>query len=246
MEQRTLSKIRAILSLNFISSKQRSSEKHLCGWWTHLFLMPLVNKLLLTQRGSSISLCKYLFLIEIDLLILQRDTCCHSQGQTTKKLLHHPYKHDCDNIALSFFCLVSSLVEPNRHQMTQEPYTMLLQQPKAVLKLPLISFLGIQSRLLHKMWLSVCLPEIHTHTHTVIGVFFFPCGRYSHSAWFIHSWIAALGRQAHHVNAEPARSSTLGVFCATRHCPSRSRFVRLLRAEPAALNGIPMKSGVTR
>lgn len=44
----------------------------------------------------------------------------------------------------------------------REPWSMLLQQPGTVLKLPLISFLGIQSWLLRKMWLSVPL----THTHT--------------------------------------------------------------------------------
>lgn len=80
----------------------------------------------------------------------------------------------------------------------------LLWQPGTALKLPLISFLGIQCWRLHKMWLS-CLS--HTQSQG------FSCSRLSHSAWFIHSWIAALDLWLHHVNATPCNLPHLARVC---------------------------------
>lgn len=44
-----------------------------------------------------------------------------------------------------------------------ELQSMLLRQPGTVLRLPLTSCLGMQSRLLHKMWLTLSLSLSHTH-----------------------------------------------------------------------------------
>lgn len=69
---------------------------------------------------------------------------------------------------------------------------MLLWQLGSVLKLPLISFLGIQCRLLHKCdYLLLSCTQSQG----------FSCGRISHLAWFIQGWIASLDLWSHHVKA---------------------------------------------
>lgn len=50
-----------------------------------------------------------------------------------------------------------------------ELQSVLLRQPGPVLRLPLTSCLGMQSWLLHKMWLTLFLSR--THTHTLTGLF---------------------------------------------------------------------------
>lgn len=118
----------------------------------------------------------------------------------------------------------------------REPWSMLLQQPGTVLKLPLISFLGIQSRLLRKMWLSVSLTHTHTHTHRQSQGF--SCGRYSHSARFIHGRLAALDCQVHHVNASPCNLPHLARVCAKALSGLKVDFLRLLWCEKWGLEEI--------